>query len=67
MSNPLALVVEDDKDLAVIFAKALESANFEVQSFSTAETAWDFIEKTTPSLIVCPHQKSWETHQLILL
>ena len=52
MNNPLALVVEDDEDLAEIFSKALESANFDVESFTSAETAWLFMEKTCPNLIV---------------
>lgn len=52
MTNPLAMVIEDDEDLAVIFTKALESAAFDVQPFASAEAAWTFMEQTAPHIIV---------------
>lgn len=48
----LALVIEDDVDLALIFAKALEAARFSVESFANAEDAWRFMENTPPRLVV---------------
>lgn len=48
----LALVIEDDEDLSVIFTKALEAAQFTVKSFLSAETAWDFMTRSCPQLVV---------------
>ena len=48
----LALVIEDDEDLGIIFTKALEAAKFTVKAFITAETAWDFMEQSPPQLVV---------------
>lgn len=48
----LALVIEDDVDLAIIFARAVEAAQFTVLSFATAEAAWEQMAQTVPHLVV---------------
>ena len=39
MKKPLALIVEDEKDISVIFAKALHAAGFETEVAHSGDTA----------------------------
>jgi DNA-binding response OmpR family regulator len=52
MNNPFAVVVEDDKDLAVIFAKALEEAAFDVEIFYDGESALERFKCLSPHVVV---------------
>lgn len=52
MSKPLALVVEDEYDIAIIFAKALQAAGFETQIIRSGDTALKWLSSKTPDLVV---------------
>lgn len=52
MSNPLALVVEDDIDLASIFAEALAAAEFETEVIHDGQKALDRLKEVSPALIL---------------
>lgn len=52
MDNSLALIVEDDYDLSIIFAQALQAAGFETQIVRAGDTALMWLSSTTPSVVV---------------
>ena len=52
MTNPLALVVEDDSKQATIFAQALSMAHFETEIVQDGKSALERLAETTPALVV---------------
>jgi CheY-like chemotaxis protein len=52
MDKPLALVVEDDTDVAYIFGLALQKAGFEVRVSYTGSQALALLESMVPTLVV---------------
>ena len=52
MSDRLALIIEDQKDIAEIYSSALEMANFETYCIYDGKTAMDELNQLTPQLIV---------------
>jgi DNA-binding response OmpR family regulator len=52
MSKPLALIVEDEKDISVIFAKALHAAGFETQVVHSGDAAIEWLSSNNPSVVV---------------
>jgi DNA-binding response OmpR family regulator len=52
MSNPLALIIEDDEDLAVIFREALVAAEYDTDVISDGQDALTRLAEVTPDLIV---------------
>ena len=52
MSSLSALIVEDDQDLAIIFARALQEAGFETQIVQAGDTALMWLSSTTPDVVV---------------
>lgn len=42
-SNPLAIIIEDEVQLAIIYAKALELAGYNTQEFYDGQQALDFL------------------------
>jgi DNA-binding response OmpR family regulator len=52
MNKHIALIVEDDQDLATIFAEALQAANFETQIVRDGVTALLFLAKTQPEIVL---------------
>jgi CheY-like chemotaxis protein len=52
MKKPLALVVEDERDISVIFAKALHAAGFETQVAHTGDVAIEWLSANTPDMVV---------------
>lgn len=52
MSNPLALIIEDDFDLSAIFEKALKAANFETQVAQTGDAALIKLGAAIPDVVV---------------
>ena len=52
MSNLSALIVEDNKDLADIFAMALQTAGFETQIAEAGDIALTQLTSITPDLVV---------------
>lgn len=62
--NPLAFVIEDDKNLALAFAEAVEEAEYKVEIIHDGKTAMERLTSTTPALVVLdihiPHIKGSE-------
>jgi DNA-binding response OmpR family regulator len=52
MGKPLALVVEDEKDISVIFAKALHAAGFKTEIVHTGDAAITWLSSNTPDVVV---------------
>jgi DNA-binding response OmpR family regulator len=52
MSNPLALIIEDDPDAATIFSEALQAAGFETEIVRTGDKALKRLAVTTPDAVV---------------
>ncbi len=52
MTNPLALIIEDDQKLATIFAEALKTVDFETEIIEDGSTALIRVAETTPAIIV---------------
>ncbi len=52
ISNPLALIIEDGEDLAMIFAGALQEAQFEIETISDGQMALDRLAEVTPAVVV---------------
>jgi DNA-binding response OmpR family regulator len=52
VSNPLALIIEDDIDLANIFTEAVQNADFEVESIQDGEQALARLASIVPAMVV---------------
>lgn len=52
MSNPFALVIEDNQDLATIFALALKMAGFETEIIQSGDKALARLAVLTPNLVI---------------
>jgi len=52
MDKPLALIVEDEKDISVIFAKALHAAGFETEVIHSGDVAITWLASNTPDVVV---------------
>jgi DNA-binding response OmpR family regulator len=52
MDKPLALIVEDEKDISVIFAKALHAAGFETEVIHSGDAAITWLSSNTPDVVV---------------
>lgn len=50
--KPLAFVIEDDADLATIFAKAVEAAEYEVEVIHLGDVAMQRLQETVPNIVV---------------
>ncbi len=51
MNTPQALVVEDDRDLSLIFSQALRSAGFAVETVNTAIDAITWLTDFIPQVV----------------
>jgi len=56
-----ALVIEDDKNLALAFSEALEEANYQVEVFYDGKSAKERLEQIVPAIVILdlhiPHIK----------
>ncbi len=52
MSIPVALVIEDDPDLSVIFSEALKAAGFQVESVHDGERGRKRLAESPPNVVV---------------
>jgi DNA-binding response OmpR family regulator len=50
--NELALIIEDDEDLALIFAEALRTVNYEVETIADGGQAQQRLDEVAPYLIL---------------
>lgn len=52
MNGPLALVIEDEEDLAQIFSSAMEAAGFTTEVILRGDTALTRLEQVVPKVVV---------------
>lgn len=52
MDKPLALIVEDETDIAIIFAKAAQAAGFETEVVRAGDTAMTWLLAVVPEVVV---------------
>jgi two-component system response regulator RegX3 len=52
MTNPVALIIEDDESLATVFSMALQMAGFQTEIARTGKAALTSIAELTPTLIM---------------
>ena len=52
MTDPLALIIEDDRDLANIFAKALKAAEYEIEIIRDGTAALERLSGAEPAVVV---------------
>jgi two-component system response regulator AdeR len=52
MSKPLALIVEDEEDLAYIFAEAAHDAGFETETIQRGDEALERLAVVVPELVI---------------
>jgi DNA-binding response OmpR family regulator len=52
MSKHFALIIEDEPDLATIFAEALKTAGFETKIIADGQVALTELETTVPNVVV---------------
>ena len=52
MSNPLAIIVEDDPDLSEIFSMTLRGSGFETEMIRDGQVALDRLAGVVPALIL---------------
>ena len=66
---PFALVIEDDKNLALAFAEAVKEADYEVEVIYDGKTAMERLAEVTPAIVVLdlhiPHVKGSDILQYI--
>ena len=62
--KPLAFLIEDDKNLALAFAEAVEEADYEVEVLNDGKIAMERLAETTPTIVILdlhiPHVKGSE-------
>lgn len=49
--KPLALIVEDDEDLSIIFSEALNAAGFQTETVRNGQLALDRLHIITPEVV----------------
>jgi DNA-binding response OmpR family regulator len=52
MEKPIALVIEDEYDISLIFARALQSAGYEAEIVRSGDTALVWLKAATPVLVI---------------
>jgi DNA-binding response OmpR family regulator len=52
LTKPLALIVEDDYDLATIFDEALKAADFKTEVIRTGNAAMERLAAVSPAVVV---------------
>ena len=52
MSKPIALIIEDEIDLAEIYSKALQGGGFETQVIRDGHKAMQHLESASPNVII---------------
>lgn len=48
----IALVIEDDEDLAIIFSEALNAADFETEIVRDGWVAWKRLQEVRPAVVI---------------
>jgi CheY-like chemotaxis protein len=52
MDKPLALVVEDEFDISIVFSKALQAAGFETEVIHSGDVALEWLSSNKPDIVI---------------
>ena len=52
MSRPLALIVEDERDISIVFSRALNAAGFVTEVMQTGDTALEWLSTGSPDIVL---------------
>jgi CheY-like chemotaxis protein len=52
MDKPLALIVEDELDISIVFSKALQAAGFETEVIRSGDTALEWLSSSKPDIVI---------------
>lgn len=52
MNKPLAFVIDDDRDLALVFREAIQMAGYQVETYYNGATALARLAEITPYLVI---------------
>ena len=52
MEKPLALIVEDEFDISIVFSRALQAAGFETEVIRNGGTAMEWLSSSRPDIVV---------------
>lgn len=52
MNDQLAMIIEDNEDLAIIFGEALSAAGFETAIIEDGQRAMEDLETSVPSIVI---------------
>jgi DNA-binding response OmpR family regulator len=66
MTNPVALIIEDDLNLATIYAEALRMAEFETEIVHDGQTALARLTAITPTMVILDLHLPYVSGQTIL-
>ena len=52
MEKPLALIVEDEFDISIVFSRALQAAGFETEVIRNGGTAMEWLSSSRPDIVI---------------
>lgn len=52
MNDQLAMIIEDNEDLAIIFAEALRAAGFETETIEDGQKAMEQLDASVPAIVI---------------
>jgi CheY-like chemotaxis protein len=52
MKKPLALIVEDEFDISIVFSRALQAAGFETEVIRNGGTAMEWLASSKPDIVI---------------
>jgi two-component system, OmpR family, response regulator TctD len=52
MKKPLALIVEDEFDISIVFSRALQAAGFETEVIRNGGTAMEWLASSRPDIVI---------------
>jgi two-component system cell cycle response regulator DivK len=52
MGKPLALIVEDEYDISLVFSKALQAAGFETEVIRSGDIAIEWLSSSKPDIVI---------------
>jgi CheY-like chemotaxis protein len=52
MSKPLALIVEDEFDISIVFSRALQAAGFETEIIRSGDVALEWLSSSKPDIVI---------------
>lgn len=52
MGKPLALIVEDEFDISIVFSRALQAAGFETEIIRSGDAALEWLSSSKPDIVI---------------